>query len=228
MRKLLFPLIILSLTLTSCGSSDIQQGEIQYEITYPYSDLSGIMDVMLPKNMTVKFKGDRMIASIEKGKIFRTDILSNNKTKEFQMRLDFGSQKIEADLSADDLDSLLASQPDYQAVLNDQMDTVAGLPAKFYTVMSEDEAIGEFKCAFSTNLSIQNTEWFNSYSGTKGLPLIYIIERYGIVMHLRAVKFRSREIADEEFETGKKKLKSVSYREYEKTVTELFQLIIEE
>ena len=66
--------MLITVVLTSCKEEKIQQGEIDYEISYPYTDLNGIMDVMLPKKMTIIFKGDQMIASIEKPKIFRTDI----------------------------------------------------------------------------------------------------------------------------------------------------------
>ena len=227
MKKFLFLLIVFPLFLTSCSEEEIQQGEIEYEITYPYSDFHGIMDVVLPKKMVVKFKGDKMIASIENTKFFRTDILSESKTKALKMRLDFGSEKIEADLTPEDLVQLVESQPKYNAKATNKKDTVVGLSATYYTVESDNEQVGEFKCAFSNELSVKDTEWFSSYKGTSGIPLIYIIERYGVVMHLRATLFRSREIADKEFET-KKTFKKVSYTEYEESVAELFQLIIEE
>ncbi len=216
MKKLLLSLFTVILLL-SCKDSKIQQGEIVYEISYPYSNLSGIMEVMLPKKMTVKFKGDRMIASIEKGKIFRTDILSQGKSKKLMMRLDFGSEKIVTDLKTDDLNELVSSQPDYNAIPTGETDTLVGLEVQYYTVDSHNETVGKFECAFSTNLSVEETDWFNSYKGTKGIPLEYIIERYGVIMKLKADKFTSREIADDEFET-EIKFKPVSYKKYEKKV----------
>ncbi|MFD1553481.1 hypothetical protein DNU06_07355 [Putridiphycobacter roseus] len=227
MKKLIFSLFLIGLTISSCKESKIQQGEIEYEISYPYSELSGIMDVMLPKKMTVKFKGDRMIASIEKGKIFRTDIISTTIKKHLMMRLDFGSEKLEADLNNDDLKSLATNQTQFENLGVIRKDTVAGLQATFYKVKSANDKVGEFETAFSNNLTIENTEWFTSYKDTKGIPLIYIIERYGVIMHVRAYKFKPREISDSEFET-EKNFKSVSYKSYENKVNELFQLIIED
>lgn len=227
MKKIIFSIIILGFTMLSCKDSKIQQGEIEYEISYPYSDLSGIMDVMLPKKMTVKFKGDKMIASIEKGKIFRTDIISTTIKKDLIMRLDFGSEKLEADLNDKDIQHLSDNQASYENLGMSKTDTVAGLKATFYKVKSANEKVGEFETAFSENLSIENTEWFTSYNGTKGIPLIYIIERYGVIMHVRAYKFKAREISDDEFET-EKNFKGVTYTDYENKVNELFQLIIEE
>ncbi len=227
MKKLLFLLLPAVVFLVGCSDTEIRQGEIEYEITYPYSDFHGIMDVVLPKKMIVKFKDDKMIASIENTKFFRTDILSESKTKALKMRLDFGSEKIEANLDKNDLVTLVGSQPSYTVSNETTEDTVVGLLATYYTVDSKNETIGEFKCAFSNNLSVKETDWFSAYKGTSGIPLIYIIERYGVVMHLRATHFRSREIDDKEFET-KKAFKEVSYNEYEASVAELFQLIIEE
>ena len=227
MKYLCSPIILISLLLISCEKSEIQQGEIEYEITYPYADLQGVMDVVLPKKMTVKFKGEKMVASIRNGKFFRTDILSDGQSKALQMRLDFGSEKILTDLDKDDLVTLSNSQPNYTTTPANTNDTVAGLSANYFTAKSNNEEIGEFICAFSNNLSVKQTEWFTSYKGTSGIPLIYIIERYGVIMHLRAVNFMSREIKDSEFES-KKKFKTVDYDEYEKSVNELFRLIIEE
>lgn len=227
MRHFLFSILLCSLVLSSCKQEKIKQGEIDYEITYPYTDLNGIMDVMLPKKMTVIFKGDRMIASIEKPKIFRTDIISNGVKKDLKMRLDFGSENIEANLTTEDIVLLQKSQPNYEVGNSIKTDTVAGLEATFYSVEGVDENIGQFDCAFSNNLSITNTEWFTSYIGSKGIPLIYVIERYGIIMHLRATKFTSREVQDKEF-SGKKSFKDVPYTKYENKVNELFELIIEE
>ncbi len=227
MKKIIFLFFTLLLIVTGCKDSKIQQGEIEYEITYPYSDLSGIMDVMLPKKMTVKFKGDKMIASIEKGKIFRTDIVSSASSKKISTRLDFGSEKIEANLSEEDLKTLISNQPTYNVKATGKVDTIAGLEATYFTTTSSNEKIGEFKCAFSNNISIEDTEWFTSYMGAKGVPLIYIIERYGIVMHLRATKFKSREVEDKEF-NAEEGFKTISYTKYENKVNELFQLIIEE
>lgn len=227
MKKLIPTLLIISIFAISCGKEKIQQGEIEYEITYPYSELNGIMDVMLPKKMTAIFKGDKMIASIEKSKIFRTDIVSEGSTKKLIMRLDFGSENIEANFTPEDIKSLQSSQRNYEVGSPIKTDTIAGLEANFYSVKSDNESIGQFNCAFSTGLSVEDTDWFTSYNGATGIPLIYVVERYGIIMHLRATGFKSREVSDSEFET-KLPFKQVKYKNYEKKVTELFELIIEE
>jgi len=227
MKKLILFFAVIALFLVGCKKEPIQQGEIVYEITYPYSELNGIMDVMLPKKMTAVFKGDKMIASIEKPKVFRTDILSEGSTKEIKMRLDFGSENIEAVLSPEDLATLQSNQPSYDVSALVKTDTIAGLEANFYTATSKNESVGEFACAFSNNLSLVNSEWFSSYKGTQGIPLMYVMERYGIIMHLRAKNFKLREVKDSEFNAGDV-FKSVSYTKYEKKVNELFELIIEE
>ncbi|MFK8046332.1 MAG: hypothetical protein AB8B72_12625 [Crocinitomicaceae bacterium] len=227
MKKLILFFTAIALVLVGCEKEPIQQGEIVYEITYPYSELNGIMDVMLPKKMTAVFKGDKMIASIEKSKVFRTDIVSEGSIQEIKMRLDFGSENIEAVLTPEDLSTLQNNQPSYEVSSLVKTDTIAGLEANFYTATSKNESVGEFACAFSNNLSLKSSEWFSSYTGTEGIPLMYVMERYGIIMHLRAKSFRSREVKDSEFNAAQN-FKNVSYKKYEKKVNELFELIIEE
>ena len=56
-------LLVLSISLLSCSEKKIESGEIEYEITYPYNKVSRLMEMMLPKKMTVIFKGGKMISA---------------------------------------------------------------------------------------------------------------------------------------------------------------------
>ena len=60
----------------------IPQGEITYQITYPYTELGGAATLMLPKEVIVTFKGSKLLTCIKKGNLFETTVLVDEKTKQ--------------------------------------------------------------------------------------------------------------------------------------------------
>jgi len=213
--------------LFSCGPSYIEQGEITYEITYPYNtELSGTMRMILPKEATLIFKGSQMLTIVKTGKIFRTDIYADESTKKLEMRLDFGSDKLYTEMTAADQEKFRANLPNYTLTPTETADSVKGLWGKKYITKYESDTIPSFDSWFSEDISLRNITWFSNYSGTVGVPLIYDIDQYGIRMHLEITGFKEREVTDEEF-ARPSKLKKVPFDEYDQKLNELFRILTE-
>ena len=94
-----------TLFLLSCKDSKIPSGEIEYEISYPHNHVSRVMEMMLPKKMNIIFKEGKMLATIKKGHIFSTEILSDEVNRTVEMRLDFGSDVLNTFLTPENIDS---------------------------------------------------------------------------------------------------------------------------
>jgi hypothetical protein len=212
--------------VASCGGPTyIEQGEITYEITYPYNtNLSSTMMAILPKEATLIFKGSKMLTIVKRGKIFRTDIYADEATKELEMRLDFGSDVLYTNLTEADQNKFKAGLPKYTLTPTNDADSLKGLWGKKYTTKYDSDTIPEFESWFTEMLTLQNITWFSNYSGTKGVPLIYDIDQYGIRMHLEITSFKEREVKDEEFQR-EKGLKEVKYEEYDAKLNELFTIL---
>jgi hypothetical protein len=210
----------------SCGGPTyIEQGEITYEITYPYNtNLSSTMMAILPKEATLIFKGSKMLTVVKRGRIFRTDIYADEATKELEMRLDFGSDVLYTNLTEADQNKFKAGLPKYTLTPTDDADSLHGLWGKKYTTKYDSDTIPAFESWFTEMLTLQNITWFSNYAGTVGVPLIYDIDQYGIRMHLEITSFKEREVKDEEFnrESG---LKEVKYEEYDAKLNELFTIL---
>lgn len=213
--------------LFSCGPSYIEQGEITYEITYPYNtDLSATMLMILPKEATFIFKGSKMLTIVKTGKIFRTDIYADESTKELEMRLDFGSDVLYTSLNDADQKKFRAGLPNYTLTPTEEADSLHGLWGKKYVTKYESDTVPSFDSWFTEDLSLRNITWFSNYAGTVGVPLIYDIDQYGIRMHLEVTGFKQREVKDEEF-TRSSELKQVSFDEYDQKLNELFTILTE-
>jgi hypothetical protein len=182
--------------------------------------------MMLPKKMKVVFKDGKMIATIKKGKIFSTQIVSDETTKSLEMRLDFGSEVLNTLLSKEDIDNLIASQPKYDFSKPSKGDSLVGCKTEHYIVDCKNDTLDAFNSIFTTDFSTQNAAWFSSYKDIKGMPLSYLIDRYGVIMHVEAVNFIPREVLDTEFDPTET-FEEVSYKKYDHKVKELFDVMMD-
>jgi hypothetical protein len=225
MRKYL-SLLLLPLIIFSCSEDKIHQGEIKYEITYPHLELGVFMSAALPKEMTIVFKEKQMLATLKKGKIFSTTVLSNEETESVRMTLTFDENRIFCDLNKKEVLELINSQPVYTIDSTNKKDSIEGCWATEYAVTSLNDSMPPLNAWFTEDLSIQNGAWFSAYGSIKGMPLIYDVERYGMLMHANCTKFKEREVEDKEFEM-EVDLVEVDFETYEKKVQELFDLLLD-
>jgi len=226
MRLSIFLFLFLSLSLSSCTDGKINSGEIEYEISYPYNDLSKIMEMMLPKTMTIVFKDDKMLTTIKKGNWFTTKVISNESTKALEMRLNMGSDIYNTNLKKNDITSLLSSQPKYNFSKPSKGVNIINCSSSYYDVDNPADSIDTFSSVFTTDFSIQNASWFSSYNEIKGLPLEYLVDRYGLIMKIKAIKLTKRDVKDSEFEP-KFKYKELPYHKYNEKVQDLFNIMLD-
>ncbi len=226
MKKLIFLIVPMLLLLNSCNPSKVDEGEIEYIVTYPNSKISGFMLAILPENMTITFKGSKMKTSFESGTFFTTEIISDEADKSIEMRLNFGDIQIFTVLDENEIQEMISSQPRYTITDLGNQDSISGMYSSSYSVTSKSDTTPHETAWFTEDLSLANPYWFTSYAAIKGLPLVYDAERYGVMMHLVATKLTKREVLPTEFDRDPV-LKEVSFEEYEAEVQELFDTLIE-
>jgi len=227
MKRISFLLVLPFFTiLIGCGPDTIQEGEVEYVITYPNIEASGFMEAILPKSMTIVFKGTKMKTLISKGEIFSTEVVSDETDRSMEMRFDMGDKLYYTQLTEDDLNELLHSQPNYEISKTSESDSLVGLFAEAYSVYSPDDTVTYNNAWFTMALAPQNATWFSSYNEIKGFPLVYDVERYGVFMHVEAIDFRKREVKDSEFDRDPS-LEAISFEDYEFEVQELFDILME-
>lgn len=211
---------------SACSPDKIEQGEISYAVTYPHADVSGFVMSLLPDKMSLVFKGTKVMTTIKRGKIFTTQIITDEADHSVEMRLVFGNEHaIYTVLSQEDIDKLKNTQPDYQISPTDDTDSLSGLLGKRYKVSCASDTVPNQDAWFTEDLTPQDAYWFTSYSSIKGVPLAYDFERYGVFMRIEISKFDKKEIKDSEFERDKK-LTEVSFTEYEAIAQELFDALM--
>ena len=226
MKLIPFILILLIAIFSSCGDSKIAEGEVEYEISYPRGEVTGILGAALPKTMNIVFKGSKMKTTIKKGRMFETVIISDESDESMKMYLDFDHQQICCELTKDEVKSLINSQPTYEIAATEEKDSLSGMWCQKYEVSSiAHDTMQPGNAWFSNDLSINKGAWFSSYSSLKGFPVVYDVERYGIMMHATGLNFIKREVKAEEFEVHSD-FKQVDFETYENEVQILFDLLL--
>jgi hypothetical protein len=225
MKKLLPLLALPLLFVTSCGKSKIKEGELTYDVTYPYMEVTGLMSAILPKEMTIVFKGTKMMTTISRGRIFETKVITDEADNSIEMRLDFGDKKYYCELTSEEIKELQDSQPVYDITKTEDKDSLNGVWATKYTVSSQD-SIQPADAWFTEDLEVQKGAWFSAYKDLVGMPIIYDVERYGLMMHIESNGFKKREVPDEEFDRDPA-LEPVDFETYESEVQELFDILLD-
>jgi hypothetical protein len=225
--KLSIALVLLvSISFFSCNDSKIQSGEITYEITYPYNELSNLMEIMLPKTMTTVFKGDKMKTTIVKGNFFTTNIISNETTKELEMRFKMGTDIFNSHLTKEDIAHFINSQPKYNISAPKEGDSLVNCVCLDYEVDCPNDSIDLFSSVFTSDFSIKNGSWFSAYHEIEGMPLESLIDTYDLFMKVKATNFIARDVEDSEFEPQYEYIE-VSYKTYDQKVQDLFDVMLD-
>lgn len=225
MKKFYYLLPILLLALVGCQPNKINEGEVEYAITYPNADISPFMEAILPKTMTITFLGTKTKTRISRGEIFSTEIISDEADRTIEMRLDFGDKLYYTVLTADDIDKMISSQPAYKIKSLTTVDSIAGMFAQSYRIDYSGDTLPRANAWFTEDLAPQNAYWYTPYSSVAGFPLVYDAERYGVMMHVIASKIDKREVLESEFERDPA-LKEVTFEQYESEVQELFDVLM--
>lgn len=225
MKKLLPLLALPFLLLTSCGKSKISEGELTYDVTYPHMEVTGLMSAILPKEMTIVFQGTKMMTTISRGRIFETKVITDEADNSIEMRLDFGDKKYFCVLSKAEIDELLNTQPSYDIKKTEEQDSIKGVFCSKYTVSSTD-SIQPGDAWFTEDFTVQKGAWFSAYKDLVGMPIIYDVERYGLLMHVESNAFSQREVLEDEF-VRDPSLIEVDFKTYETEVQELFDILLD-
>lgn len=179
------------------GRAGISEGIIEYDITYPKLDPNSMMVSGMPNKAYLRFKDNNISndMSAMMGLISFTYI-SNLKTQTVEQRLTIFNKKYSAAISPDDLkrlnDSYVTSVEEGSGSAE-----IAGYKCKEAKVKLVNGE--EVKVYYTSQIDIERPNWSNPYSKIKGVLMEFQMERYGVVMHLKATSVLAQAVEDEAF-----------------------------
>lgn len=215
-------LVSISLGITSCGSEESpSQGEIEFDILYPYYQGSGLMASMLPDKMSMVFKDGVYKTEVSRGSIFKSSFIIDCNKKTVTNLFQFGTRKYYAVMNEKAVKKMLASEPKAQYLESNDGDSLAGFLCKKTVAYYEELEQPDVAIYSTTDINIPNSNWWTPFHEIDGVLLEYEIERYDFRMRFSATKFTSREVEDSEFDIPSN-YKKVSIEKIEKELKEVF------
>lgn len=179
------------------GGNGITEGVIEYDITYPKLDPNSMMVSGMPSKAYLRFKDNNMSNDMSgmMGLISITYI-SNHKSKMVEQRLALFNNKYASLISPDDLNELNGG---YVASVEQgkQKMEIAGYKCKEAIVKLTNG--DEIKVYYTNDIGIDNPNWSNPYNQIDGVLMDFQMERYGIVMQLKATSVLAQAVEEDSF-----------------------------
>ncbi len=178
---------------SGCNSSllngRMDEGVIEYALTFPDHDPNGLMAGMLPESTTLTFAEGKQLAELSAGMgIFRTHMVVDNKGRAMDYHMSMMSKKIMAHLVSKDLDVINTGIPKPYLLFTNDVDTIAGFACKRAVAIFDRMDLPEVDIWYTEDISLDNANWFGPFSEVPGVMLSYEMVQYGLRMRLDAVK----------------------------------------
>lgn len=176
---------------SGCGSGflqrDVNEGTIEYALSFPDYDPDGLMAGMLPEKTTLCFTKDKQVAELSAGMgIFRTFMQVDNSGKAMDYHLSMMGKKIVAHLQPKDMPLFNSDYGNPTILFTADADTIAGYPCKKALAVFDRMEQREIELWYTDRISIQDPNWFGPFAEVPGVLLRYEMVQNGIRMRLDA------------------------------------------
>lgn len=197
-HKLILPSISLAgslmLVAAGCGHSfmggSLDEGLIEYKMTFPDMDPDGLMADMLPDKTILSFNKENQSLDLSAGMgVFRTSMVVNTLKKVVDYHMSVMGKNLVAVLRRHDLMSLSKTPPNVAVLFTDARDTIAGYPCKQAYLIYEDIAIPEAEVWYTDAISMDTPNWYGPYSEIPG-----VLMRYELVQHKIRMRFEATSV----------------------------------
>jgi GLPGLI family protein len=223
MRQLILLSILLLLIGTGCSSEPrkVTEGRVVYSIDYPNHKDNFFLYSILPKEMELNFKGNKMESRIQKANLKNILLVDCNK-RQVGAYFEYGDDIFNVALNPFDVNNMVSDQKEYKIKFTNEESMMAGFNVKKALATAVKDPADKITLWYTEEIALQNPNWYNPFKEVPGFLLAYSIDRFGIRMVFKAKNFEEVEIPDSQFELEKKGV-SIPYDEYNKRMNELFQ-----
>ena len=189
--RTIIPVLLMAL-LSGCSNSFIgqrmDQGVIEYALTFPDYDPEGLMAGMLPERTTLTFSKDIQVAELSAGMgVFRTSMITDNNQRKMDYHLTVLSKKLVSHMRERDVSYFNKDQASMVILLTEARDTIAGYPCRKAVAISTDLSTPEIELWFTDRIEMTSPNWYGPFSEIPGVLLRYEVVQYGMRMHLNAI-----------------------------------------
>jgi hypothetical protein len=190
----------------------IEEGRIEYAVSFPHMEVDNVMASILPEKMTISFKDDRYHSEFNTyGGVFKNKICVDTRNRQYSQMLKIFKKRLACEYDKVDIDEMMLDFPPFTIIESGLNDTLAGIPCKrakgvFYDLGSEDIDI-----YYTDRIKVDNPNWCSPFSELDGFLLGYDVDMFDIRLRLTAENLSEELVDDAEFQVSED-YKLVSYK----------------
>ncbi|MBX7093368.1 MAG: hypothetical protein K1X56_01515 [Flavobacteriales bacterium] len=213
--------------LSCCGNSKVNEGTIEFEVTYPYFNKTGFLSAMLPDKATMRFKGNKYKMEVKKGKAFSSAFLVDCDSKTLTTLFQLGQRRKYSVMDQSAVNKRLEekfAKPMYMHT--SEGDSIVGFLCRKSVAIFEEMGQPEATLMYTEQIGIKDPNWCLPYNEITGVLLVYEVEQYGIRMRFTAKKFDPAPVEDKMLEIPSN-YKQVPVNDLEREIEEMFSTIVD-
>ncbi|MBN4072183.1 hypothetical protein JYT14_00480 [Flavobacteriales bacterium AH-315-E23] len=178
----------------------IEEGYIEFEITYPETDAGSIMAGILPNQMILRFKDDRTVGTLSAAMgAFRTEMMAFPETKTVYQLVKIMNDKHALRVDSNEIESLYAELPEMKIQFMDSTKMIAGYECKKAIVTFKDNIKDEFSIYYTDDIDLFNSNWCTPFHEISGVLLEYQVRKYNYELRLTATRVVKEKIDESYF-----------------------------
>jgi len=193
-------------------SSRLNQGTIDFELTFPHMEEGDALGSILPDRMEMNFKDGMYRTGFSAyGGVFKSSIVVDTKEQEYKQMLKVFRKKLACKFDRTDIDELMREFPPMTIVPSNKVDTIAGYPCKHAIGIFEDLNQEEIDIYYTNEIALDNPNWCSPFAEIDGVLMAYEVDMFDMRMRLRALEVQSDNFELSHFDVDED-YKVVSYR----------------
>lgn len=210
--------------LCSCTSKKevLNQGTIIYSADYPNHKKNAFLYNILPKEVEVSFKNGMVRNDVSRGN-FQNILLFDCNKNQMDIYFQYGEEAFKTKLTPAEIQQMLREQEKYDIRFTGETDTLAGFNVRKAIAVNKKHRNDVITLWYTEEIELENPNWYNTFKEVPGVLLAYSVDRFGIRMDYKAIKFVP------EIDESKKQLAAlpakgspISYDEYNQKMNSLF------
>jgi hypothetical protein len=185
-------------SLSKVGSG--LEGTIIFDVSYPYEAPTVMMD-LYPKEMTVVFEKHKIHASLKSSyDMLTTDFIVDHSKKEFVQLLKNMSTRSAMRMNESETAAWFDDIIQYRLEKTPETKQICGYTCSKTIAHPLDASKPSIDIYATTDVGIDDSNWWNPYRGIDGFMMAYEIEQYGICMRMQARQITFEDVEPTEFE----------------------------
>lgn len=198
--KLSFRVLLIALGILAYhfSYSQVSEGRIIYDISYPGNSFDSSMKRNLPMECVAYFNADKMRMDMSLGAGILNSVLVDNVLQEVHVLMDMSGSKTDFFMTRKDIEKEEKGKGTYKIIKSDEVSVIAGYNCKKATaVLSEGHS---YTVWYTNNIKVNNSNWNNQFRDIDGFLMEFTMNQGALTMAMKARIVYPEKVSQEIFQ----------------------------